>query len=77
VKDDLVIRLKSPLKESDVASLNAEFRSLVKTGQIVQRGPYEVETDYLDLPRLAFTHTRSKFGLIRRLIDRINTFDVA
>jgi hypothetical protein len=74
VKDDLVIRLKRPLSPEEIATLNREFRILVKTGDIVSRGPYEVEQDALDLPRIAFTHTRSKFGVVRKLIDRINSF---
>ncbi|MFG0327631.1 MAG: LOG family protein [Phycisphaerales bacterium JB037] len=77
VRDDLVIRLKHRLRDEDVAALADEFRILIKRGTIVQRGPYEVEEDHLDLPRLAFTHTRHKYGLVRRLIDRINDFDPA
>lgn len=72
VRDDLVIRLQKPLADEHVERLNQEFRVLVKEGRITQRGPYEVEDDFLELPRLAFTHTRSKFGMVRRLIDRIN-----
>lgn len=80
VKDDLVIRLKRPLKQTDVDRLTDEFRILIKPAggqggspaKIVQRGPFEVEDDHLDLPRLSFPHTRYKFGLIRQLIDRIN-----
>jgi hypothetical protein len=34
-----------------------------------------VETDHLELPRLAFTHTRRNFGLIRVLIDRVNRLE--
>lgn len=74
VKDDLVIRLKRPLTADELATLNTEFKILVKTGEIAAHGPYEVEEDALDMPRIAFTHTRSKFGLIRKLIDRINSF---
>ncbi len=72
VRDDIVIRLRAPLSESDIAALNEEFGELVREGEIVQRGPYEVERDHLELPRIAFTHTRRKFGTVRRLIDRIN-----
>jgi len=75
VRDDLVIRVRRPLQASDVERLNAEFGSLVREGRIVQRGPYEAEEEFLDLPRIAFTHTRRNIGLIRRLIDRINDFD--
>ncbi|MEX2218130.1 MAG: LOG family protein [Phycisphaerales bacterium] len=72
VKDDLVIRLKAPISERDLARLNEEFAILVRSGTMALRGPLEVEDDHLDLPRLVFTHTRSKFGLVRKLIDRIN-----
>ncbi len=77
VRDDLVIRMKRPLRPSDVERLSSEFALLLRTGTIVQRGPYEAESDFLELPRLAFTHTRRNIGLIRRLIDRINEFEPA
>lgn len=74
VRDDLVIRLKKPLTEAQIDILNTEFAVLIKSGRIHQRGPYEQEHDHLELPRIAFTHTRHKFGMIRALIDRINSF---
>ncbi|HHN77211.1 MAG TPA: LOG family protein [Phycisphaerales bacterium] len=77
VRDDLVIRIKHRLTDDAVEILNDEFSDLVKSGRIHQRGPYSVEKDHLDLPRLAFTHTRRHFGLIRRLIDRINELPTA
>lgn len=77
VKDDLVIRVKRALKESDVVKLNKEFSLLLRGGSIVQRAPYDAETDFRELPRIAFTHTRRNIGLIRRLIDRINDFEPA
>jgi uncharacterized protein (TIGR00730 family) len=72
VKDELVIRLKAPLAPADVDRLNRDFAVLVKSGAMVQRGPLEVEDDHLGLPRLVFTHTRNRFGLVRKLIDEIN-----
>lgn len=77
VKDDLVIRIKHRLQEGDIARLNEEFSSLVASGEIVQRGPYDIEEDMLDLPRIVFHHTRYHIGLVRRLIDRINEFTPA
>lgn len=74
VRDDLVIRLKKPLNDEQVQILNDEFGSLVKKGSIQMREPYPQEKDHLDLPRLAFTHTRYHYGLVRALIDRINSF---
>lgn len=75
IRDDLVIRLRKRLKESDVERLNSEFEILVKSGSITQRGAFEMENEFMELPRLVFHHTKHKFGLIRRLIDRINEFD--
>ncbi|HVZ95072.1 MAG TPA: LOG family protein, partial [Phycisphaerales bacterium] len=38
VGDDLVVRVRKPLKEADVERLNAEFPSLLRSGKVVQRG---------------------------------------
>jgi uncharacterized protein (TIGR00730 family) len=72
VKEDLVIRLRAPLSQRCLDELNRDFAVLVKEGRMEQRGALEGETDYPDLPRLVFHHTRHKFGLVRKLIDRIN-----
>ncbi|HRQ73533.1 MAG TPA: LOG family protein [Phycisphaerales bacterium] len=77
VRDTLVIRLQRPLHERDVERLNDEFGVLVKKGRIEPCGPFDAEDDHLDLPRLAFVHTRHKFGLVRALIDRINECETA
>lgn len=77
VRDTLVLRIKNRLQDGDVERLNEEFSSLVKSGKIEQRGPLEVEEEFLDLPRIVFHHTRYNIGLIRRMIDRINEFEPA
>jgi len=79
VRDDLVIRMHKPLKAEDVEKLRDEFRVLIKEGGSMTQvlGPLEGEDDHHTLPRLVFRHTKHKFGLIRRLIDRINDFDPA
>ncbi len=77
VKDDLVIRIKRPLQPGDVSRLNDEFSTIVASGKIEQRGPYDVEDEFMDLPRITFHHTRHNIGLVRRLIDRINEFEPA
>lgn len=74
VRDDLIIRVKKPLTEAQLDILNEEFAVLVKSGRIEARAPHAQERDHLDLPRIAFTHTRHKFGVVRALIDRINSF---
>lgn len=75
VRDDLIIRINKKLRDEDIETLNEEFAVLVKKGKIVQCGAYPQEHDHLDLPRIAFTHTRYKFGLVRKMIERINSFD--
>lgn len=82
VKDDLVIRLKFAIKPADVERLSEKYAVLIKPAPdgkraMTLRGAYEVEDDHRDLPRLCFTHTRHKFGLVRQLIDDINRCDPA
>lgn len=74
VKDDFVIRLSSPLSEEQVDALNQQFSSLVQAGSIKQCAALPEEDDHLELPRLAFHHTRKDFGLLRMLIDQINAW---
>lgn len=78
VRDNFVIRLKKPLKSEDIATLDTEFRILVKTGNVKQVfQPLDGEDEHLPLPRLTFHHTKHKYGLIRAFIDRVNSFDPA
>ncbi len=72
VGQDLVIRIKHKLPDSAIETLNDEFAVLVADGRITQREAYPEESELFDLPRIAFTHTRHKFGMVRKLIDRIN-----
>lgn len=74
VKDTLVLRLQEPLTESQLQQLNRDFARLVQTGKMEMSGPLIEETEYLNLPRLIFNHTRKDFGLMRLLIDQINDF---
>lgn len=72
VREQLVLRLRGWLSAGDVERLNDGFADIVETGRIVQRPAFDVEDDYLDMPRLAFHHTRRKWGRVRSLIDAIN-----
>lgn len=74
VRDDLVIRITKPLTSEQIQLLNSKFGSLCKEGDIHAAEPYNEETDHLDLPRIAFTHTKKHFGIVRQLIDQINDF---
>ena len=77
VGDDLVIRVRRRLEDANLEVLNQEFARLVKSGKIRQGGPLEQEDDHLDYPRIIFTHTRRDFGMVRKLIDRINELDAS
>lgn len=74
VKDHLVLRLNEPLHPDQVDLLNEKFSSMVQSGRIDLCLPFPEESDHLDLPRIAFHHTRRQFGLVRALIDQINAF---
>jgi len=76
VREQLVIRLKGRLTEKQLDTLNTDFADLVQEGKMIQRGAFEAENDFLDLPRLAFHHTRRDWGRIRKMIDTINNFDL-
>lgn len=77
VHDTLIIRLNYPLTEKQIDLLNEEFGSIVKTGKIYTTEAFSEESDNLKLPRIAFEHTRHNFGILRAMIDRINSFDPA
>lgn len=70
----LVIRMKQSLNPAQVAQLNEEFSSLVRSGTMEMSAPLEGERDHLEMPRLVFDHHRHQYGMLRQLIDRINTF---
>lgn len=77
IKDDLIIRMNYRISDADVKMLSKEFAVLLKSGEIVQQDARPEEKIHLELPRLVFTHTQHKFGLVRKLIDRINDCDPA
>lgn len=71
----LVYRLKKKLTATALASLNAEFADMLRSGVIEQGGalPQEAnQPEIADLPRLVFTPHRTAFGRYRELIDAIN-----
>lgn len=74
VKDQFIIRLKSPLDERQVALLNQLFSHLLEKGEIEQVQALPEEDDVLELPRLALYNKRREVGLLRCLIDQVNEF---
>jgi len=75
VRDDLVLRIRRPLKDKQLDALTDEFAELIVEGKVQQGGPLPTERDHLNLPRLWFHHTKHGYGLLRAMIDKINTFD--
>lgn len=73
VRDHLVLRLNAPLPSADLERIASEFRPLFASGTVEQRGALSEERgEHAHLTRLVFHHTRRDFGMLRRLIDRIN-----
>jgi len=76
VNDWLILRMRRPLRESQIESLNEAFADLIKEGKIEMTGPMDQETRYRHLPRLRFIFAKRAYGRLRMLIDQINHFDV-
>ena len=76
VRDELVLRIRRPLKDKQLEQLSSEFASLIVEGKVQQSGPLDGERQHLHLPRLHFHHTKSAYGRLRQLIDQINLFDL-
>lgn len=74
VKDWLIIRMVDPLTQMQIEDLQVRFSALLQSGTIQMGAPFPEETDFLDLPRLIFHHTRKNFGLLRAMIDAINDY---
>ncbi len=74
VGPSLVIRLNHSISSEQLMQLNDEFPMLVRSGKMELSNALEGERDHLELPRLVFEHHRHKYGRLRQLIDRVNTF---
>ncbi|MFH0980979.1 MAG: LOG family protein [Planctomycetota bacterium] len=74
VDDDLVLRLKAPLSEDEVARLNRDFADLLAEGEIRQADrPLPKETgEYPTLPRLVMRYHRKNAARLRQMINAIN-----
>ncbi len=74
VKDKMVLRLNKEPTEAQIQSLNVQFKALIESGSIEKCPPSAEEDEFLDLPRIAFSHTRKHYSLLRKMIDEINQF---
>jgi uncharacterized protein (TIGR00730 family) len=80
VGDNLAIRITRRLTNKAVADLNAQFRDIVRKGEIVQGTALKQEKnepEIWDLPRLILVPHRRSFGRFRVLIDAINNSEPA
>ncbi|MER3424531.1 MAG: TIGR00730 family Rossman fold protein [Nitrospiraceae bacterium] len=77
VHRDMVLRIKHPLTEDQLATLDQEFHDMLAEGSFSQRDSFAEEVDepnVKDLPRITFHYNRKNAGRLRQLIDRINSF---
>ena len=77
VGDELVIRLEQALTDEQLALLNTDFADLLVPGASYRQGeaaPEEADEPIQHLPRLYFRYHRRRYGRLRQLIDRINSF---
>jgi uncharacterized protein (TIGR00730 family) len=76
VKDALVVRVKYPVTDNLLRTLNARFSDIcLNGGQFRASGPLpeeENEPELKDLHRIVFPFNRANFGRLRSLIDVIN-----
>jgi len=76
VKDQLVLRVKHPVTESLLQTLNDRFAGIcVNGGAFVALGPLpeeENEPETALLPRVVFPFNRTSYGRLRALIDVVN-----
>lgn len=75
VGDKIVIRLQKELSSSHMKRLRKDFQDVLKSGDFVQSGPLDAESDepQLDsLPRLVFRQRHRNFGRLRELINAVN-----
>jgi len=73
----IVMRLKHAPTDDQLAALNDKFGQFCSTGGIVRATPFEPErkeNDRLELPRITFTLARHSSGVLREVIDMVNSF---
>lgn len=75
IREDLILRLRTPISDVKLASLNAEFSDLLIEGAIERTDvhPYEGDEEHLaEFPRLKLRFNRRDTSRLRQLIDSIN-----
>ena len=80
VKNELVLRLNSPLPDARLTEINRQFADILSDGEFRQSEALSAERDepaLLDKPRLVFHFNRRNLGRLRQLIDLLNASDEA
>ena len=73
VGDRLVLRLRRPLADAQLAGLQGKFEDVLKGPAEQAPGPVEREFDeFPELPRLILPFDRSSYSRLRQLIDVVN-----
>jgi len=76
VKDQLVIRMNSPLPADALAAIRRDFADILDSGTINATAALPEEADEVpDKPRLVMDFNRRAHGKLRRMIDFINSVD--
>jgi uncharacterized protein (TIGR00730 family) len=73
----IVMRLRQPPTDAQLATLNDRFGSFCAPGGIVRATPFEPErkeNDKLDLSRITFTLSNHSSGVLREVINTVNSF---
>ena len=73
----IVMRMKQGPTDEQLAGLNERFGPMCKPGGIVSATPFEPErkeNDRLDLARITFTLANHSSGILREIIDTVNSF---
>jgi uncharacterized protein (TIGR00730 family) len=73
----LVLRLRHAISPLHLEQIAEEFSPLLADGGFEQGSMLAGENEHPELPRLHFHHNRRHLGLLRRLIDRLNTLEPA
>jgi uncharacterized protein (TIGR00730 family) len=75
----IVMRMRQAPTDEQLAALNEQFGPLCSPGGIVRATPFDPErkeNDKLDLPRIAFTLANHSSGVLREIINTVNSFVV-
>lgn len=74
VNDDLLLRLERPISTKLLDRLNLEFRAILTDGKIsLSSALPEEATEFPEKPRLRMRFDKRSIGLLRQLIDQVNT----